>query len=194
MNFQKMLENAFTGLEAAIVLIAFVVVAAVFSYVVLGSGFLTTQKSQETVHSGVVQTTSSVHPSGDVSIKANAAGNGVSEITFYLMPAAGSTGTDMKGFSYTVATPNGISTFDNNDVTYTWVKENPGGGSNHGAHTGVLNPNEMVLVTITKEFDSTIMGLNTKFIVEIKPAIGAAVPVERRIPAAMTSNNWYIVY
>ena len=31
----------------AIVLVAFVVVAAVFSYVMLGAGFYTTQKSQE---------------------------------------------------------------------------------------------------------------------------------------------------
>ena len=31
-------DEGFTGLEAAIVLIAFVVVAAVFSYVVLGAG------------------------------------------------------------------------------------------------------------------------------------------------------------
>ena len=35
-------SDAFTGLEAAIVLIAFVVVAAVFSYVVLGAGFFIT--------------------------------------------------------------------------------------------------------------------------------------------------------
>ena len=40
MSFHEMLEEAFTGLEAAIVLIAFIVVAAVFSYVVLGAGFL----------------------------------------------------------------------------------------------------------------------------------------------------------
>jgi archaeal flagellin FlaB len=44
------IDNAFTGLEAAIVLIAFVVVAASFSYVVLGAGFFTTQKAQETIH------------------------------------------------------------------------------------------------------------------------------------------------
>jgi flagellin-like protein len=36
---QKNTSDAFTGLEAAIVLIAFVVVAAVFSYVVLSTGF-----------------------------------------------------------------------------------------------------------------------------------------------------------
>ena len=59
-------EDAFTGLEAAIVLIAFVVVAAVFSYVVLGAGFFTTQKSQEVVHSSVAQTSSSMEVVGDV--------------------------------------------------------------------------------------------------------------------------------
>ena len=59
-------EKGFTGLEAAIVLIAFVVVAAVFSYVMLGAGFFTTQKSQEVVHTGVTQASSSVEVSGDV--------------------------------------------------------------------------------------------------------------------------------
>ena len=53
-------EDAFTGLEAAIVLIAFIVVAAVFSYVILGAGFFATQKSQEVVHTGVAQTSSTL--------------------------------------------------------------------------------------------------------------------------------------
>ena len=59
-------EEAFTGLEAAIVLIAFVVVAAVFSYVVLGAGFFATQTSQQAVHSGVQQASSSLEVLGDV--------------------------------------------------------------------------------------------------------------------------------
>ena len=46
MSSCKKNDEGFTGLEAAIVLIAFVVVAAVFSYVVLGAGFFTTQKAQ----------------------------------------------------------------------------------------------------------------------------------------------------
>ena len=62
-------EKGFTGLEAAIVLVAFVVVAAVFSYVMLGAGFYTTQKSQEVVHTGVTQASSSVELSGDVIAK-----------------------------------------------------------------------------------------------------------------------------
>ncbi len=59
-------ENAFTGLEAAIVLIAFVVVAAVFSYVVLGAGFFTSQTAQSTVHTGVSQASSSLQLVGNV--------------------------------------------------------------------------------------------------------------------------------
>ena len=64
-------EKGFTGLEAAIVLVAFVVVAAVFSYVMLGAGFYTTQKSQEVVHTGVQQASSSVELSGDVVAKSD---------------------------------------------------------------------------------------------------------------------------
>jgi len=66
-NKKSMINNrAFTGLEAAIVLTAFVVVAAVFSYVVLNAGFFTTQKSKEVVHTGVEQATSSAELAGDV--------------------------------------------------------------------------------------------------------------------------------
>ena len=63
---QNFSSDAFTGLEAAIVLIAFVVVAAVFSYVVLGAGFYTTQKSQETVYKSVEQATSNIQMVGNV--------------------------------------------------------------------------------------------------------------------------------
>ena len=59
-------DEGFTGLEAAIVLIAFVVVAAVFSYVVLGAGFFTTQKAQETVYKGVEQSTANIQMIGNV--------------------------------------------------------------------------------------------------------------------------------
>ncbi len=59
-------EDAFTGLEAAIVLIAFVVVAAVFSYVVLGAGFFTTGEAQRVVHTGSQQASSSLEIIGNV--------------------------------------------------------------------------------------------------------------------------------
>jgi archaeal flagellin FlaB len=86
-------EKGFTGLEAAIVLIAFVVVAAVFSYVMLGAGFFTTQKSQEVVHTGVMQASSSVELSGDVIAKGSA--NNITNITMFLQLTSGGSQVDM---------------------------------------------------------------------------------------------------
>ncbi|MBM3133089.1 MAG: flagellin, partial [Chloroflexi bacterium] len=48
-------ERGITGLETAIIVIAFVVVAAVFAYTILSSGLFSSQKAEETVHSGVAQ-------------------------------------------------------------------------------------------------------------------------------------------
>ncbi len=59
-------KKGFTGLEAAIVLTAFVVVAAVFSYVVLNAGFFSSEKAKEVVHTGVEQVTSSFELAGNV--------------------------------------------------------------------------------------------------------------------------------
>ena len=194
MNSSKHDDNAFTGLEAAIVLIAFVVVAAVFSYVVLGAGFFTTQKAQETVHTGVQQTTSAVEPSGPVSVQASGDATFVGNITFYLQLAAGGTGIDMSKVTYTVSTPAKVLTFTNSQVNLSWVKQNTPIDAGQNGIGGLLNPREMVLVRITPGFSSTEMGVNTKFIVDVKPPVGAALPISRTTPAGMTGNSWYEVY
>jgi len=195
MNSLKRNDEGFTGLEAAIVLIAFVVVAAVFSYVVLGAGFFTTQKAQETVHTGVSQATSAVEPSGPISVNASSTGDSIGSVTFYLQLAAGGSGVDMSKVIYTVSTPKKIATFTNaSPVSYTWVKQNTPIDAGQTAHSGLLNPREMVLVTIFPGFGSTEMGVNDKFIVEVKPPIGAALPIARSIPGGLTANTRYEVY
>ncbi|HIM78888.1 MAG TPA: flagellin, partial [Dehalococcoidia bacterium] len=45
-------QRGITGLETAIVLIAFVVVASVFAFAVLSTGLLSSEKSKETVLGG----------------------------------------------------------------------------------------------------------------------------------------------
>lgn len=57
-------DDALTGLEASIVLIAFVVVASVFAYVVIGSGLFAAQKSREVVNGAIDQTTSLLMSAG----------------------------------------------------------------------------------------------------------------------------------
>lgn len=53
-------EQAFSGLEAAIVLIAFVIVASIFSYSVLGSGFYASQAASGSTHGAVKQSMSNL--------------------------------------------------------------------------------------------------------------------------------------
>src|SRR5512145_1307526 len=193
MNSKKPNDEGFTGLEAAIVLIAFVVVAAVFSYVVLGAGFFTTQKAQETVHTGVAQTTSAVEPSGPVSVQASGS-DSIDNVSFYLQLAAGGTGVDMSKVTFTVSTSKKVATFTAADVTYVWVKRNTPLDGGQTAHAGLLAPREMVLVYVNPGFTSTDMTNNDKFIVEVKPPIGAALPIARTIPAGLTDNTWYEVF
>ncbi|MDA1035811.1 MAG: hypothetical protein O3B65_02885 [Chloroflexi bacterium] len=58
-------QRGTTALETAIILIAFIVVASVFAYVVLSAGIFTSQKSGETVSAGIHQVTSTIALSGD---------------------------------------------------------------------------------------------------------------------------------
>jgi flagellin FlaB len=54
------------GLETAIILIAFVVVASVFAFTVLSSGLFASERSKETVYAGLQETRSSIEPRGSV--------------------------------------------------------------------------------------------------------------------------------
>jgi flagellin FlaB len=191
MNSLKHNDEGFTGLEAAIVLIAFVVVAAVFSYVVLGAGFFTTQKAQETVHTSVGQATSAVELSGPVMVQANGASNSVKNVSFYLQLAAGGNAVDISKIGYTVSTSKMVKTVqgDSPYVAISWVKQISSGN--------LLDPREMVLIdldTAGMGFTSDYLAVNDKMIVEVKPPIGAALPIQRTIPAALNTPNWYEVY
>jgi archaeal flagellin FlaB len=186
-------EKGFTGLEAAIVLIAFVVVAAVFSYVMLGAGFFTTQKSQEVVHTGVTQASSSIAPSGDV-IVASTTANQANVITFYVTNTAGGTPVDL---DKTV-----ITYTDNNDFV---TKEYAGGGNGWvytpiiyetGHNDNLLESGEKykVVMTLANLPVLSAPGVNENIKIEVKPPEGAVLSIIKTMPPALAQNNYYPVY
>lgn len=183
-------EDAFTGLEAAIVLIAFIVVAAVFSYVVLGAGFFTTQKSQEVVHTGVAQASSNMEVSGPVVIQAD--GAKVKTITFYLQLAAGGSPIDMNKVTYVVSTKDAQQTFTSGNVDMKWYKD----GGQVTPTNQLLEKFEFVKVTVSSVAgkDLPTINPNDKFIVEIRPDQGAAYPLERNAPPSLEADHFYEVY
>lgn len=59
-------QRGITGLETAIILIAFVVVASVFAFTVLSTGIFASERSKETVYAGIQEAQSSIEPRGSV--------------------------------------------------------------------------------------------------------------------------------
>ena len=57
-------ERGITGLETAIILIAFVIVASVFEFTVLSMGIFASERSKETVFAGLQEAKSTLEPRG----------------------------------------------------------------------------------------------------------------------------------
>ena len=55
-------QRGITGLETAIILIAFVVVASVFAFTVLSTGIFSSERSKETVFAGIKEAQSTIEP------------------------------------------------------------------------------------------------------------------------------------
>ncbi len=175
-------DRAFTGLESAIVLTAFVVVAAVFSYVVLGAGFTTSDTAKKTIDEGIRQTTSSVELAGDVIAKG---GNSkVDQIIVTLQLTAGQSPVDIGNDSSVGMMV--VSYADNSTYVQSTEWEKVFVGNNNG--DSVLEQHEKVQLNITIPGDSMLKGTkdqaaNREFRIEIKPKVGAIVPVTRVTPA-----------
>ena len=90
-------KKAISGLETAIVLIAFVIVASAFAYAVLNMGFLATQKSQQVVIGGLQAASSALVVDGPVYGYSNAPGptGNITSIIFWLKTASGGTTVDL---------------------------------------------------------------------------------------------------
>ena len=186
-------DNAFTGLEAAIVLIAFIVVAAVFSYVVLGAGFFTTQKSQEVVHTGVSQASSSMEIVGYVyGIQDNSAKDSLGFVKFVVANTAGGTAIDVKQMVVTYVDESHHTVLQYQNIT----SDTDTLGSNNWTVTARYNsddgPNDMLLEP-GEQFELYVSvpnpGVNKAFTVNLQPAAGAVYPIKKTVPPAIEPYN-----
>lgn len=126
-------RKAMTGLETAIILVAFVITAAAFAFVVLNMGFLTAQKAQSVISAGMSEASSSLltdsgaiaeftnidGPQGDIDLV---------KLTFYLKLSQGHEPIDMDSSkllgTYTNSRCHGViypSSTDKGQATWTTV-------------------------------------------------------------------------
>jgi len=189
-------DEAFTGLEAAIVLIAFVVVAAVFSYVMLGAGFFTTQKSQEVIHAGVSQSSTNLEVKGEV--YGIGSTSQIDYIRFALGLAPGGNPVDMNKTTMvysdsTSSVPKSLA-LQSTSVPYTTMPDS----SNWTIYectqvSGYVNTNtlleggEQMTIYVHPIAGTGGIGTSVTFNIEIKPAAGASFFIRRTTPDGLSS-------
>jgi archaeal flagellin FlaB len=188
-------EEAFTGLEAGIIFMAFVVVVAVFSYMVLGAGFFTTQKSQQAAHAGVTQVASNIVQKGDVYLFYP---DGVNQaIGFDIGLAAGGIPMDVDRLVITMSTPNSTPVQIAPDHIAGEVYPAPGYWSVYQQHpsaktTNLLATGELFTIHVTPPAGMSLAPRST-FTIELKPETGVPLSIRRTIPPGVT-NQTAILY
>ena len=190
MNIQKFIEDAFTGLEAALVLIAFIVVASVFAYVVLGAGFFTTQKSQEVVQTGVATASSTLQLAGEVYGIGEAETN-IEMFNFSLCLAPGGSAIDFDKVAITYSNETNLETLIPIDGRQGisvpagyWAITSVSGES--GSSNNLLEKGEQFTVCA---HPVTGTPKNSEIVVEVKPGIGSPVSIHRTAPEAIKVVN-----
>jgi flagellin FlaB len=174
-------RGGLTGIETAIILIAFVIVAAAFAFAILNVGFQTTQKSQSVISEGMYQASSSLELVGAVIANGDTAGNNVTTLEFTIQLSPGMTPVDLSagkliiswfGKSYKM---NIYTTDASNAVTITSLIP--------GDTDMILKAGEKykVIINVTKIGDS--LGPYDSFKIEFKPEKGAVLTIERMLPA-----------
>jgi len=197
-------EKGITGLETAIILIAFVVVAAVFAYTALSAGLFATQKSQEAVFAGLEEARSSVELRGSVTAIASTTGASgtIKQVTFVLSNALRGEAIDFTAPT-AISDNTGVAHADSNnrvvisyidqyqrvdDLYWTVTKLGKEDGDD------LLENNEKFQITIGSSANTTAggnlidalttdLGPNKTFTIEVKPAVGAVLTIERSTPA-----------
>ena len=174
-------ESGITALETAIILIAFVVVAAVFAFTILQAGTFSTERGREAVYGGIEQVSSSMEIVG--SVKAYTADNDqqVDTLTFELQTVTGGTGVDMGAVIYSYSDPD---QYQNklSHCTSSWLPSATAAGP-------MLETNEIVQITCDIETtDAMVLGASTQFQLEVKPPTGAVIPIVRTTPPDVTGT------
>jgi flagellin FlaB len=172
-------ERGITGLETAIILIAFVVVASVFAYTVLSAGIFSSQKGQEAVYSGLSEARATMEIKG--SMFAHGASGNVTEVSFTLTNA-------MKGQAIDL-TPNSGGNESVTIISYTDKNQHVSNltwgvtfiGKNNGDN--LLEQDEQAVITAV--LSGLIHSPTTYdiFTIEVKPVTGASLILNRTLPA-----------
>jgi flagellin FlaB len=181
-------ESGRTGLETAIIMIAFVTVASVFAYSILSAGLFITEKDKGTIHGGLEQARSNMEEIGAI-IATSTDNRTVATLCLAVRLAVSGraidfTPNDGSGNNRVVISISSQRFFYNN---IKWFCTSVGQGN----YNYLLEPGEQFDITLDMEdlgggFMNPQLGPYDTFIIQIKPGSGATLTAERSLPVQVT--------
>ncbi|MBF8266299.1 MAG: Flagellin FlaB1 [Dehalococcoidia bacterium] len=190
-------NRGITGLETAIILIAFVVVASVFAYTVLSAGVFASQKGKEAIYGGLKKVSEVLEPRGSTIAKDTTApaDSKVDQVIFTVALALGNDPVDFTpptdvasdgepdaGSAHKTI----ISYIDERQYlsNLTWTKTLLGFGNSNN----LLEANEQFEITVNLAKVATgtnPLGADTTFTLEVKPSHGSVLNITRTTPGSI---------
>jgi len=206
MNRQKLQrflrqKRGIVGIEAAIVLIAFVVIAAALAYVVINMGFYSSQKAKSTIDKGIEEATSALMLDGFIIGYTN--GTSIQYLAVPLKLAVGQEQVDMASNTVVVAvfgTNFALSDIYSNananttqaNMTQLMLDTTPSPNATcylfNDDNDTVLEQNEKAYMVINLGASYTLSSYS-KVKVEIRTSRGAALMVQKEIPGGLPANS-----
>ncbi len=178
-------QRGITGLETAIVLIAFVVVSSVFAFAALSTGLFTTDKAKETIHAGLSEARGTMELKGSVGANATVAGTAgvVKTLTFQVANAAAGEPIDLSKGNTIIRYTDESQSANLNSATEFSVDDMGTGDGDSMLERGevfevkILNFNDLAQTDLT-----TALGVDTQFTLEVIPPKGAVLFIQRTTP------------
>ena len=187
-NKMKMLlknESGVTALETAIILIAFVVVAAVFAFTILSAGTYSTEQSREAIYAGLEEVQGSVEIRGSVIAYGliTTSTQVITHVVFTVANVAGGNPVDFRTTNPVVVVE--YRDANNRSEITTWTKTAMG----YDDGDDLLEERELFEIMVPISPTVTTLGINTQFVVEVKPPSGSPLYIERTTPANIDQIN-----
>jgi flagellin FlaB len=173
-------EQGITGLETAIVMIAFVVVASVFAFVVLSTGLFASERGRETVFAALAKTQGAMALTGGVIATSNQ--TKLTSVTLDLTLAAGGDSVNLDPAAISNKTIISYSDDGTTDNNLTYITAVITGNSDK-----LLENGELFELTVTLPTDSNVVA-NRKFTLEVTPPSGSVLLIQRTAPASISQT------
>ncbi len=172
-------ERGITALETAIILIAFVVVAAIFAFTVLSTGTFLTERSKEAAYAGLKEVRGSMELKGSLILTSQA-----EYVVFTLAPVSGGMAVDVSQVKmlYRDSRTNLNLPYSASATRPTTTTEFIVTQTDGTTALKILNTGQLALFTVRPGVAGTITHDQT-FALEVKPPTGGILLLERTTPA-----------